>query len=249
MKPMVCLLFAAGLIWGLMPDKARAAQLLVVIEAYRAKDLEPGAQMRADQQIELTADARVSLLSESGRIIVLKGPYSGKADNRGLAASARNAETIMGKLSKLIMGHADTTSTGATRNIDEILTDKQAGLPHPSYMSVMSPGKRCALSKQPELWRADAATSQELTLKDEAGTSRRLTWPAGDQRIDLPEAMVANGKTISATLAGKTVELRLALRPKTLNGLAGTLAWMADEGCQQQAASLLNAMLRKASQN
>ncbi len=224
---------------------AMAAQMLVIIEATNSGEaLKLGAVLSADAQVSLAAGARLSLLTEKGRLVVLTGPYDGKADTQGLIGGAPDAPSVLAKLSSLIVGQASTIATGASRGVGT--QDGGEARPHLSYISVMSSGERCALSKWPELWRADDSQNQSLTLTNGQGRNSALTWPAGDDRIDLPAAFVADGAKITALLAGRSVDLRLHVRPGTVGNPTETFAWMVDKGCTDQAVALLGALRKKA---
>ncbi len=224
---------------------ALAAQMLVVIDAENSGDsLKPGTMISADAPVKLAPGARVSLLSESGRLVVLSGPYDGKADNKGLIAGTPDAPSVMAKLSKLIAGQQATVATGAARSLGGQGPGKL--LPHPSFISVMTSGEKCVLSNWPELWRSDAKTTQVLTLTNARGLESIVVWPAGKDRVDLPDAYVAAGASVTANLAGRSVELHLNIHPGAARNATETFAWMADQGCNEQATALLAALRRKA---
>ncbi|MGI9463281.1 MAG: hypothetical protein ACR2OM_05050, partial [Aestuariivirgaceae bacterium] len=144
----------------------------------------------------------------------------------------------------LIAGQQTTVATGAARS----LAGQGGGniLPHPAFISVMASGEKCVLSKWPELWRSDASTTQVLTLNNAQGLKSVVVWPAGKDRIDLPEAYVGVGSSVTANLAGRSVELHLNMHPATARNPTETFAWMADRGCREQAAALLVALRKKA---
>jgi len=232
-----CCLCAAGV--------ALAAQILVVIDAHNAGDaLKPGTMISADAPVTLASGARLSLLNESGRLVVLTGPYDGKADTRGQIDGAPEAPTVMTKLSRLIVGQKTTVITGASRSIAGGAGGQV--LPHPAFISVEAGGERCALSRWPELWRSDNKNTVSLTLTNRQEVVTALTWPAGDNRIDLPNAYLEDGATITVNLAGRTVDLHLNVHPGNVRNPTEVFAWMADKGCTEQASALLAALRKKA---
>ena len=233
----VCCLCTAGV--------ALAAQMLVVIDAHNADDaLKPGIMISADAAVTLAAGARLSLLSESGRLVVLTGPYEGKADTRGQNAGAPEAATVMTKLSRLIAGQKSTVVTGAARSI---AGGKDGRVPpHPAFISLEAGGEKCALSRWPELWRSDSKNTVSLTLTNRQGLVTALDWPAGENRIDLPSAYLEDGATVTANLAGRAVDLHLNVHPGNVRNPTEVFAWMADKGCTEQASALLAALRKKA---
>ena len=222
-----------------VPGAALAAQVLVVIDAKGAGDaFKPGTQLNADATVTLKAGAKLSLLSESGRMVVLTGPYEGKADKAAKPASGDAGPSVMAKISKLVAGQSKTIATGASR----ALTEDGPVPPHPAFLSVMAAGERCALSGSPALWRADKSKEQTLTLTLGAGQSTTLKWAAGKDRILLPKLFIADGANITADLDGVAFVLHMNLRPAKVRKLVPLFGWMAEKNCTSQAAALLNVL-------
>jgi hypothetical protein len=224
-----------------------AAQVLVVIDATEAGEaLTPGKLLQASDTITLPEGARLSLLNQQGELVLIKGPFSGAISGAIAATAEGGAEeaSVMEKIAGLIDGKDSLVSFGAARAVVEPgIADE---VPHPTLLSVMSPGPRCVIASDPQLWRSDAAPALTLTLKGAAGKAHTLSWAAGADRIALPLDLMSDGAAIDVDVAGRAVRIDLAVRPDAVRNLAQLLAWMAERGCKGQAAALLLALREEA---
>ena len=229
---------------GLAPG-ARAGEVLVVIDATgTGTDLQPGTTVNLDDFVSLPAGARISLLNQEGRLVLVKGPFDGSLSSVVTATKTKAGnDDVMEKIAGLMEGKDSVVAFGASRALG---TAPTAPVPHPALISVMAPGPRCVVATAPQLWRKDATSDESLTLTGPDGKSVTLAWPAGKDRIAMPAAFMVDNTELEATLAGKQVTLTLNLPPSNVRNVSQILAWLGERHCNGQAAALLKILRQEA---
>ncbi|MAF94542.1 MAG: hypothetical protein CMM60_02130 [Rhodospirillaceae bacterium] len=226
---------------------AQAQQLVVITSG--APSLKPGQVVKSGTAIEIPAGASVTLVSETGKTVTLKGPFSGPAkaggqgggqgDGQGDGKGGGDAKLIA-SLSGLLSGSGkETGSLGAMR--------AAAPPKPPSDAWVIDTGKSgdvCVQAKGPVmLWREKAAKARILTLKNLTDKSKsKAEWPAGSATLEWPSKVtIADGARYLLRMKGSRAarKLKLHLVPGGLASDAHRAVWMARNGCEKQAMRLL----------
>jgi len=230
-----------ALLW--MAEAAFAGQLVVIDSS--APGLTPGAILDDSKPIELAAGTTVTLVSESGKVTNLKGPFSGLPGPAGKSAGGGSGGgSLTASLAKLVGGQSATSKLGVMRsNKAQVPSD-------PWALNVERTGNHCARSgSAPELWRSKAVKAITLTLKLLPKGARSSTgWPAGAERIGWPgEVALKDGGKYMARMSGKTSAARLVIHlvPADLPTDAHRAVWMAGKGCIGQARALLAGLRNK----
>ena len=218
---------------------AQAQQLVVI--ASGAPSLKPGQVVKSGTAIEIPAGASVTLVSETGKTVTLKGPFSGPAKAGGQGGGKGGADNkLIASLSGLLSGSGkETGSLGAMRAV--------APLKPPSDAWVINTGKSgdfCVQATGPVmLWREKAAKARILTLKNLTDKSKsKAEWPAGSTTLEWPSKVtLADGARYLLRMKGSRAarKLKLHLVPGDLPSDAHRAAWMARNGCEKQARRLL----------
>ncbi len=218
---------------------AQAQQLVVI--ASGAPSLKPGQVVKSGTAIEIPAGASVTLVSETGKMVTLKGPFSGPAEAGGQGGGQGSADgKLIASLSGLLSGSGkETGSLGTMRAI--------APPKPPSDPWVIDTGKSgdvCVKAKGPVmLWREKAAKSRILTLKNLTDKSRfKAEWPAGSATLEWPSRVtLADGARYLLRMKGSRAARKIKLRlvPGDLPSDAHRAVWMARNGCEKQAMRLL----------
>lgn len=214
---------------------AQAQQLVVI--ASGAPSLKPGQVVNSGTAIEIPAGASVTLVSETGKTVTLKGPFSGPAKAGGKSGGDNK---LIASLSGLLSGSGkETGSLGTMR----------AATPPkpPSDAWVINTGKSgvfCVQAKGPVmLWREKAAKARILTLKNLTDKSRsKAEWPAGSATLEWPSKVnLTDGARYLLRMKGSRAarKLKLHLVPGGLASDAHRAVWMARNGCEKQALRLL----------
>ncbi len=214
---------------------AQAQQLVVI--ASGAPSLKPGQVVNSGTAIEIPAGASVTLVSETGKTVILKGPFSGPAKAGGKGGGD---DKLIASLSGLLSGSGkETGSLGTMR----------AATPPkpPSDAWVINTGKSgvfCVQAKGPVmLWREKAAKARILTLKNLTDKSRsKAEWPAGSATLEWPSKVnLTDGARYLLRMKGSRAarKFKLHLVPGGLASDAHRAVWMARNGCEKQALRLL----------
>ncbi|MCH7937895.1 MAG: hypothetical protein IH994_12535 [Proteobacteria bacterium] len=218
---------------------AQAQQLVVI--ASGAPSLKPGQVVKSGTAIEIPAGASVTLVSETGKMVTLKGPFSGPAEAGGQGGGQGSADgKLIASLSGLLSGSGkETGSLGTMRAI--------APPKPPSDPWVIDTGKSgdfCVQAKGPVmLWREKAGKARILTLKNLTDKSKsKAEWPAGSATLEWPSKVnLTDGARYLLRMKGSRAarKFKLHLVPGDLPSDAHRAVWMARNGCEKQAMRLL----------
>jgi hypothetical protein len=213
-------------VWGGMANGAD----LVVVRAegvsLHAGDLIPG-----NQVLRLDAGQKASLITPSGKIIRLSGPY----DQVPLPEGTGDDPSAIGSLKSMVKERTtNTASLGITRA-------SETELPEPWVIDVGSSGERCIVEGQHlVLWRPDGQSNLPLTLSTKSGAWRaNAVWPAGKQKLKAPSDLaLADGDVLTVQFEKGAASLTAMTVPASLTTDAMRLAWLLEKGCLSQATAL-----------
>ncbi|GGB34229.1 hypothetical protein GCM10011316_02910 [Roseibium aquae] len=209
----------------------------IVVAASGNAGLEPGTRLDESVAISLPAGARITVLSRSGAMQVLDGPYSGFPAGQAESDPGRTAEPRWSAVLALV-GDPDARSNvmGASRKTDGDFI-VPPGIWH---VSVDSSGPRCTEPENVVLWRRDAARAEAVSVRSAAGRLTDIDWPAGDQTLTLPSPFALDGRMM-VSVGGDLRDLELAVAPVDVAGGApgAILGWLVDRKCKRQALTLI----------
>ena len=221
--------------------------LLVVISAPAAADdflvikstvpaLRLGTVVTSGQALKLSAGAQVSLINEAGKVVKLKGPYTGILAGNNSAGKKGKSLTVLASLVRATV--RDSNSVAAIR--------AGSGLspPNPYWIDVTQSATACLpAGEKPTLWRAKSSFSSEMTFRAaNSGQSFDLSWSSGDKNLPWPteEKVQANTNyVISQFGVTGTKTLKINFLPGGLHSPVQQAALMSEMGCQPQALRLL----------
>lgn len=225
---------AIFLVWATIP--AVAGELVIV--ASSAPDFKPGQIIKTDAVIQIPAGTSITVVSQAGKSLTLKGPYAGSP-----APSVQDGGDgrLVSSLSNLLLGPGkEKTSLGAVR----------AGrLPPPPSepwaINVHRAGHYCfQAAGSVKLWRAETDRNWVFFLKNMVDKTKSVAdWPAGTNTLDWPSKVtLGDGVTYMARRKNSRSARRLVLHrvPPDLPSDAHKAAWMAEKGCLDQAKRLLS---------
>jgi hypothetical protein len=204
---------------------------LVVIEAIGV-DLKSGAVVDGAKRLDLPSGARLKLISPSGTVIALKGPYA-EAPDPGTPAGPGSA----GALARLVARDTRPTDTiGAVRSLPPMEDGNRAPWALPLDFS----GTHCLPADAvPVVTRQETAAPLAIEVRLAAeGRRGEMRFAAGSAAARWPEGMpLRDGATYQVGSAAVT----LRIVPKGVTG-APRLVWLGENGCQTQAAALIRAL-------
>lgn len=228
-------LFLSGLFLLAVPVSAWAQNLVVVSGG--TPNLRPGQIVKSDAPLDIPAGSTVTLVSESGKTVILKGPHSGLA---GIDVKGGGDASLVASLSSLLSASGkETSSLGSMR---------AAGTPprptNPWVIDVGKSGDHCAPASGPQtLWRGKSTKASTVSLKNLGDKSKSKTnWPAGTSTLVLPsDVALKDGAQYLVRVKGikRSSKVKLHLVPGDLPTTAHKVAWMVDKGCKKQAMRLL----------
>lgn len=212
---------------------AHAADV-VVVEA-KGIDLSAGQVLDGARPLPLVAGQKLTLITDDGRTIKLKGPSEAPplpsvgTEHAGVATSLKGL---------LKAREADTSSAGVIRSGAEA----QQPLPQPWLIDVRRGGDRCLREGElPVLWRSNATEGDVVEVEPADRSWRaRLSWPQGSASMVLPAELPLRGEhayvmTLDATPAAIVVHVLPASLPTDL----ARAAWMLNVGCTAQVNALI----------
>ena len=228
--PWLTSLFLVGLL-----ATAQAGDLVVV--ASTAPGFKLGQIIDAGASLNIPAEKSVTLASESGKMVQIKGPHNGPP---GIADDGIKEPSLIAALSRLLSGPAaNKTAIGAMRS------GRSSAPADPWVVETGKRGKNyCIQEGGPALlWRSNQAkvtilTLENLTTKNKVvvvwpRSTRTMTWP--------PKITLLDGAKYRSHLKGdrRKKKFILHLVPSGLPSDAHRAVWMAKKGCVVQAKRLL----------
>ena len=225
-----------GLILMTVAFSADAVDLVVISSS--APGLKPGQIVNSGEPLQIPEGATVTLVSNSGKMINLKGPHRGPS---GFISGATGDTRLIASLSGLLSGSGrDTASLGTMRAV---------GLPPPPtdpwVLDVGKSGDHCVPAKGPvTLWRAKSTRKKIFSLKNLSDRTKSQTdWAAGASILKWPQnvRLKDGGRYLARFKGSRAVrKFTLHLVPDHLPSDAHGAAWMAEKGCENQAKRLLS---------
>ncbi len=204
---------------------------LVLVEA-RGVAMAPGTLVPDDKPITLPDGAQMLLIAEDGSQITLRGPFNGIPSK----ATGTQGGTVQALADLMSARASDTSALGAARDAGQ-----PAPLPDPWLVDAGASGSGCLRPGHALiLWRAAAQKQQTLTLMpaDRSWTAN-ATWPAGEQRLALPDLPVQEGATFLLELDGNTAAVTFHHLPDAVTATKMVGGWLLARGCDRQARALL----------
>lgn len=220
---------------------ATAALADYVIISSTAPAIAAGAVMADGDRLTLPADSLVTLLSQNGDTVTLRGPHDGPIAVKPKAGGNKSMVAVVGRL--LQSGDLEKTALGASRAVgDAAVPDGVKGIP--AFVSGSYCGRRDGL----ELIRGDGKGVRRATAQQtDTGQKFSLIWPDGRRAIPWPgdfPPVDGGGYRLTQHGALQASEWVLHLLPPTLVDSTARIAWMMERDCLQQAAALLIAIRR-----
>lgn len=235
------LILAAVLLSLIGPSNAGNG--LIVISAVHSA-IEKGAVIEPTQAINLKSGESLKLLSSSGGIIQLQGPYDGTIKFQPKTGDS----SIIDSVSELVKKSKSTDFTLAVfRNLSVVA---------PSYrpdiwgVDIRKSGKYCLRQNQPvHLWWPQATQGALIILTDttrsrsiEVEWTDRKNYTAWPQKLPVNRSVIYSAKDSQGRILS---EFKLQMMPDDLAGEMAQIAWMSDQGCSKQAVRLLGTIVNE----
>ena len=225
---------ALALVWPALAWPALATPMIVV-EA-RGGGLKPGMRIDSTGPVKLVEGEKIVLVATDGRMITLRGSYSGPAGRD--AASAQNPRMA---LAALIATRNDrASSVGAVRS-----GASAAALPEPWLVDISRGGDRCLQGdEKPVWWRPEGSAEQAFSVFPVDRSWRAdFVWKAATDHMTPPDITGLNDvKTFIIRADGQEYPIRVNIIPADISDPLVISAWMLEKACVQQADAYLRAI-------
>jgi len=226
-----------AIVLGLFASPALAE--VVVVATSGDAGLQAGQKLDPADQISLQQGARVTVLSKTGTMRVIDGPYFGPVGGRDDALNA-GAAVAQWDAVKTFLGDPDARSevVGASRSAKSDLFTSPSSI---WDVSVDSSGPRCTRASGLVLWRKNATLPLTVSVRGPGVRVTDLDWPKGDNALVMPETFAPEDGPMVVSLDGNLRELSVKVLPKELENAAPgqLLGWLVDNKCERQALSLI----------
>lgn len=231
-------LAAGGLLWLIA---AGANADYVVLQSYAA-GYTVGQVLAGDGGLSLGENERVVLLSDHGDVIEVSGPHDGAPKG----AEARDVD-IRNALAQLIVNadsmHTTLGSTRASRTGGSAPPHRDAW-----YLDPFLTGNQCVLDgADTQFWREDTKAALSLLMQQPGREGDGVVdWAAGEATAAWPENLpLVDGELYVLRRPGwlENAMIRIVvLEPGIAASGTATIAWLAINGCREQASILLAAL-------
>ena len=205
-----------------------------------------GVVLDGTQRLTIPAEKSVTLVSSTGAVIRISGPYAGApeagAPESGTPESSPEDERagVTSALSQLLTrAEAKTTRLAASRGPS---SSEVAGRPDLWGIDLTRKGPQCVRTdREVVLWWRAAPSGARITLSRRDDPTRRqdLRWPEGSAQVRWPPGLELEDAAYWVQPLGE--EVSLLLMPE-MESDAHRAAWMADQGCVDQALRVLDAL-------
>ena len=218
---------------------ANAAQLVVVTSTVSTVEL--GTIFNEGEVMRVPAGNAIKLVSDSGEIIRLKGPFEGIPKVGTQNKNRKFSENLIAYLKAMFNDRELDASV-----IAAVRARRSPVAPNLWWLNISLSGKHCFLTEQPILiWRSGVKKRTDLLIKKSGGTANKSLWSAGASTTDWPNNVpLDNGVWYSLLTSHprKSNMVQIRLVPHDLPTDAHRAVWMAKNGCKRQAMRLLEVM-------
>jgi len=235
------------LVWGVLScftafglSSALAEDLVIIAVSGPTSNFERGQILDEQSRLDLQEGTGLSLMTQAGEVIELKGPFLGQIPTENKPSSEEN-ESFLSTVSNLILGvKKQSTVIGAARRTLPIeLADKNHLL-----INVDSSGNRCIPNDGAHFWRKNNSQMIDVSLRSDSARLTGIKWPENSNLLALPKAFHVDGDLLVVRLGKEPRRLILHVQPQDLDGeqIGHVLKWMLSMGCERQAVTLLNGL-------
>jgi len=191
------------------------------------------------QDVSIGKGNKLSLISPTGKVINIVGPYKGILDP---SVSDQNKSKLLTALSVLVSGEGkDASQLGAIRDA------ASARARDPYRIDVTASGAQCAIDGRPlTLWMPRGGKLEKIWFERKGSSEAAIVrWPEGESEQPWPKSMpIADGATYQLLLQPAKQETELVIRvipSETAVNKAILAGAMGARGCDAQAFAVLQA--------
>lgn len=214
--------------------------LVVIVSNH--PDLPAGAIVEKTMFIDMSQGESIKLVSSSGQVVRLQGPYSGKV----VVDSQQKDRSLLESVSGLVKDSKPTDFTLAVfRKPPSSKIEARLDI---WGIDIRKPATYCVRSDQPVyLWWPRSLPDKEVTVSSSLDSKKvRFEWPANKTYHLWPETVDLNEQveySIEGDPGVPTGNFDIRIMPENIESKMEQVAWMANRNCETQATRLLSAVL------
>jgi hypothetical protein len=189
------------------------------------------------QDVSIAKGNKLSLISPTGKVINIVGPYKGILDP---SVADQNKSKLLTALSVLVSGEGkDASQLGAIRDA------ASARARDPYRIDVTASGAQCAIDGRPlKLWMPRGDKLEKIWFERKGSSEAAIVrWPSGESEQPWPKSMpIIDGATYQLLLQPAKQETELMIRvipAETATNKAILAGAMGAQGCDAQAFAVL----------
>ncbi len=249
-----------SLVVASQPATAASNQFVVIASNTNNNQVPAGKTFTGDQKITLIAGESLTLISQTGKVVNLQGPYSNAITPKGNTqgdttakqsdsekSSIKDWPTTLTKITKLVTKDGNRTAViGASRMV----------VPGPEgstaidmtndfwFMNVDSSGDRCVRSKDVFLWRDNPSQAINIDLRSQDAKRTGILWKQHKYQMELPSEFIKDGILIVMKIDKQPRRFNLHVLPQWIKekDLGKVLLWMVNRNCTRQSQRLINSL-------
>lgn len=216
---------------------AQASELVIISSS--GNDYKVGQVVDSAADIKLAKEATLTLISQNGKVIALKGPHTGPLQVEKISG---DEGSLIPSLKNIISG--DKTEAGSLGVMRSVGT---SAIPENPWAIIASKtGNYCvSTSKSVVLWRPDSQKTSNLILMNVDNEAEvKTVWHAGQNDLHWPRLLpLIDGATYRVDITGESKLPKLSIRlvPDQPSS-AHAAVWMAEHGCKKQALRLIGSI-------
>jgi hypothetical protein len=240
-----------------MPAPAPGTASFVIISS-TADGMKKGDRIATGQSIAVPSGTRVVLMDASGKVMTVRGPFSGTLGTSepqaptpratGAFRSVSDAAGLIERLGDALRDQAEAPRRiGAFRGVGAAGLGLGAAPADPWTIDVTAAGHWCvAADRAVTLSRGAGTGFESITIETKpSGARMDVPWPRTQATVQWPASVpLKNGATYDLRLGATTTSIALHMLDQ--KGLtSGQVAlWMAEQGCQRQASAMIDSLER-----
>jgi len=231
----------------------------MVVISSTADGLKKGDRLAGNQAIAVPSGTRVVLMDASGKVMTVRGPFTGQLGSAeantpatprptGAFRSVSDASSLLERLGDALRGDSDTPrKIGAFRGIGGAGVGLGAAVADPWTIDVTAAGHWCvAADRAVTLSRGAQSSFDSITIETKpSGAKMDVPWPTGQATLQWPASVpTKDGATYELRMGTSTTSIALHMLNQK-GATAGQIAlWMAEQGCQRQASAMIDSLER-----
>ncbi|MGQ0674698.1 MAG: DUF4384 domain-containing protein [Rhodospirillales bacterium] len=222
---------------GAAPAPSGAA--FVVISS-TADGLKKGDRVAPSQAISVPTGTRVVLMDAAGKVMTVRGPFNGEP-------GAGESSGIIGRLSEALSSSSDAPRRiGAFRGVGKGIGLSGGGMIDPWAVDSAQSGNWCVAAERGVVLAGGPHGVDSVTVEMlPSGPKSNVPWPKSQANVPWPASVpVKNGATYQIRYGVTATSVTLHLLERKTASPGQVALWMAEKGCQSQAAAMIDSLER-----